>query len=791
MSLQIGIIGAGGVARPHLTGFMRVPDVERIVVADPDEAARQDKKGLFPQIETTADYREILSDPEIAIVDICLPHHLHRAVVVEALEAGKDVFCEKPIATRLEDAIEMVTTADRLGRKFYVSLNQMFTPAHRKAKELIVQGALGKVLMGVWKMMGDEFARMNAREHWKGDIGKAGGGALFDTGMHAAYVLLDLFGPARQVSAFARRLLVEPDNKGDDNSVAIIEFESGAVVTYAQSYTVRSEPWNERKYVYGSEGSLHIDDTSIDEPLILYSNATRAGTPVPVEPLPSLWAETVARSVRHHMDCYVNDKAPLYDTTLAVDALRLILALYRSSDTGRTVALDEVNGAGHGGDKPVDVAELREDPTTGFAPLPMKFGGGVGLVVHFNQGETMDHLEDLKALGVKWVRDEESWAGVERKKGEYVWPEKRMRRLEFYRDNGIKVIFALTYGAHPDANPEDPYNPGAFGGYAVEAVRLHKEAGVEIVLEIFNEPHNFGLLENYGGKWHGAPPCPWIDHYLKMASEAVKQVKAYDPTIELITDEDVWTCHYWYLEGGLPKALDGFAVHPYVNGGGSPGPEVAHFPPGEGWHKPWTIIDEDRSNRSLMRRLRAQYAEKLGHRAEMYITEWGYNVGRVGWKGEEVTEELAAAFLPRLYINGVAAGARVVCWHCSQDMGDGPYGLIRNDQTRRKTYDTFRSMVDQLGEYRMVSQLAGLLDTTRGIQAYLFEGDAGYKLVAWSIDGPVEAAFESGTSAPLRIYDHFGKSLPIQFAKDGPPILKLDRAPIYIEGISEACSIGE
>ena len=343
MSLNVGVIGAGAVSGPHLKGFMRVPDLERIVVADPDAEALARKRADFPRIKTTTDYRSVLEDPSIPFVDLCLPHHLHHPITLEALEAGKDVFCEKPICTRLDHAREMVATAERLGRRFYVSLNQMFTPAHRKAKELIEGGCIGTPLMGVWNMIGDEFARMNQRDHWKGDIGKAGGGALFDTGMHAAYVLLDFFGPARQVSAFARRLLVEHDNKGDDNSVAIIEFESGAVVTYAQSYTARSEPWNERKYVYGSLGSLHIDDTSSEAPLVLYSNETRAGEPVPVEQLTALWEETVIRSVLHHVDCCVTGREPLYDTTLAIDALRLILAFYRSSETSGAVLLDEMD----------------------------------------------------------------------------------------------------------------------------------------------------------------------------------------------------------------------------------------------------------------------------------------------------------------------------------------------------------------------------------------------------------------------------------------------------------------
>ena len=438
----------------------------------------------------------------------------------------------------------------------------------------------------------------------------------------------------------------------------------------------------------------------------------------------------------------------------------------------------------------VAAKELREDPKLGFAPLPIKFGEAVGLVVHFNQGETLNHLADLKNLGVKWVRDEESWSRVEKVKGEYVWPEKRLKRLKFYKENGIGVIFALTYAANKDVYPDDPYNPEGFGGYAVAAAKVHKEAGVNVVLEIFNEPHNFGLMKKYGGKWCGAEECAWIDHYIKMANEAVKQVKAFDPKIKLITDEDVWTCHYWYLEGDLDKRIDGFAIHPYTFHGNTPGPEKVHFSPNDSWIEPWTIIDDDRSNRSCMRRLRAQYLEKIGRPMEMYITEWGHPVGGKGFKpGTKMSEDDIAAYLPRAYMSGVAAGARVVCWHVSQDMGDGPMGLIRNDQTKRKTYYVLKNMVEQLGDYRMVKQIAGADNTTTGIQAYLFEGDAGYKLVAWNIEGPAKALFEPGYTLRPRVLDLFGKSVNFGYSKDGPPILKLDRAPIYIEGIGAECSL--
>jgi len=342
MGLQIGIVGAGGITRPHLQGFAQVPGIDRIVVADVNEAALATTKSAFPDIETTTDYHDLIADPDLALLDVCLPHFLHYPVVMEAFAGGKDVFCEKPIATRLDQAREMVRTAQETGRKFYVSLNQMFTPSHREAKHMIEQGKLGKLLMGVWKMMGNELGRMMIKENWKCDIEKSGGGAFFDTGVHAAYVLLDLFGEPLKVSAFTKRLVVPHENKGDDNSVAIIEFKSGAVVTYAQSYTVQSEGWNEKKYIYGTEGSLHIDDTSREAPLTYFANDCHAGTVVDVEIFESLWVDTLVRSVVHHMDCYMNDKLPLYETKLAIDATRLILALYRSSETGMAVTVDEV-----------------------------------------------------------------------------------------------------------------------------------------------------------------------------------------------------------------------------------------------------------------------------------------------------------------------------------------------------------------------------------------------------------------------------------------------------------------
>ena len=108
-----------------------------------------------------------------------------------------------------------------------------------------------------------------------------------------------------------------------------------------------------------------------------------------------------------------------------------------------------------------------------------------------------------------------------------------------------------------------------------------------------------------------------------MVREAVTQVKAYDPEIELLNDDDMWVIHCWFLEKKLPSQLDGIAFHPYVNNV----PEIAAVDQDTEWAKPFTLVDADGSFRSAVRRLREESRLKIGTEPSMWITEWGWPVG--------------------------------------------------------------------------------------------------------------------------------------------------------------------
>ena len=420
------------------------------------------------------------------------------------------------------------------------------------------------------------------------------------------------------------------------------------------------------------------------------------------------------------------------------------------------------------------------------------FGEMVGLNVKFSQGEPQSALSLLKELKVSWVRDTVHWPQMEPSPGNYVaFPSAFQQRLAFYKENDIGLVFGLWYD-NPVAYPNSPDNlyqsidPQAYGRYAVAIARLLKESGVRFVLEIWNEPHNFVIRKMLGGNWNAKPPSPWVDHYVEMVHEAVTQVKAYDPQIELLDDDDMWAIHYCFLEKGLPPNLDGFAFHPYVNNV----PEIAAVSQNTDWAAPSILVDPDQSFNSAVRRLRAQCHLKMGTEPSLWITEWGWPVGGKLPNGT-ISEDTVAAFLPRAFITAAAAGVRALCWFSSQDRVDGPMGLRSNDGKRRKAFGAFRTMTEQIGAATLVSQLSGGDHLTSGVQAYLFRGDEGInKLVAWNIDGEIALLLGNIPNAKdTQVIDVNGQSVAVSHAKDGRPKLTVSPAPIYISGIPADVSL--
>jgi hypothetical protein len=423
---------------------------------------------------------------------------------------------------------------------------------------------------------------------------------------------------------------------------------------------------------------------------------------------------------------------------------------------------------------------------TGRAALadasPKPLGDMVGLNVKFSQGQPMSELPELTDLGVRWVRDGVSWADFEPAPGQYpsAFTGDFAKRLAFYKAHQIGIVFLLAY-ENPKAYPGSPYDAEAYGRYAAAVARLLKASGVRFVLEIWNEPHN-SLQKPFGGAWNGKPPSPWVDHYIQMVNAAVAAVKAYDSKITLLDCDDMWVVHYWFLEKGLPAALDGFAFHPYA-----PSPERAAVDQNTDWCKPFTVVDADASFVSAVRRLRDAGRQKLGHTPQVWVTEWGWETGGKSLSGP-LTEETIAAYVPRAFILADAAGVQGMCWFSAEDSVDGPMGLEDNAGRKRRQYQAFKTLTRQLGTWTLVRQIAGVDHQTSGLQAYLFRGSGGYKIAVWNIDGDhLPIRLRTGSKSILHAVDDVGQSIVV--TPGGQVTVLVGPGPLYISGVAADASV--
>lgn len=185
--LKVGIIGTGIIGKSHVRGYQSMRnDVEIVGVADIDAPEAQRVAQEFDIPCVFSDYRDLLNIEEIDSVDVCLPNFLHAPVTIAALEAGKHVYCEKPMARTGSEAIAMYDAARQAGKRLSVQMATVFTKETRTAKHLIEVGALGRIYYAKtshYRRRGRPYVDGYATPHFV-QREKAGGGTLLDTAIY-------------------------------------------------------------------------------------------------------------------------------------------------------------------------------------------------------------------------------------------------------------------------------------------------------------------------------------------------------------------------------------------------------------------------------------------------------------------------------------------------------------------------------------------------------------------------------------------------------------------------------
>jgi predicted dehydrogenase len=215
--LGIALVGYGGIGRVHAMAYRAIPfhyglsaDTIRIVgvATTRPETAEMAGGEIGCQIWTT-DYRDLLLREDVDVVDCCVPNYRHQEVVVAAAEAGKQIYCEKPLAINVTEGQHMVAAAEKAGVKAQMTFNFRFFPAITRARQLVEDGFLGRIFSFRGRYHRSSYISPDKPLSWRLRKEISGGGALFDLGSHVLDLIYYLLGEFGSVQATLDTLIKE------------------------------------------------------------------------------------------------------------------------------------------------------------------------------------------------------------------------------------------------------------------------------------------------------------------------------------------------------------------------------------------------------------------------------------------------------------------------------------------------------------------------------------------------------------------------------------------------------
>lgn len=347
---RLGILGSGFVATFYLDGLRYVPNA-RVAANYSRTADRAEAFGRRHDIPRQfTDMARLCADPEVDIVVIALPNHLHLEAVRHATVAGKAIVCTKPLARNAAEALEMVRLVRDAGVMAGYAETEVFSPNVIKARQMIEAGSIGQVLTVRAR---EGHSGPHAEHFWNAEL--AGGGALLDLGCHTIEAARYFFGkevPITEVFAWGATMTHADKTTGEDNALALVKFANGGMSITEASWSTKGG-MELRNEVVGTEGRIITDSTStsvwgfIGRPAGYLMEKADAETgfvyPIPEEAHHYGYAE----ELRHFVDCFLAGAEPRETFVDGYVVNAVLDACYRSmrSGTWEQVQLDgEVAG---------------------------------------------------------------------------------------------------------------------------------------------------------------------------------------------------------------------------------------------------------------------------------------------------------------------------------------------------------------------------------------------------------------------------------------------------------------
>ncbi|MEZ4661724.1 MAG: Gfo/Idh/MocA family oxidoreductase [Caldilineaceae bacterium] len=337
--IGFGVIGTGILGNLHATVYQRLAEAELVAVCDVDAARAKGAAENFGARTHYTDYADLLNNPDIQAVSIATPDFAHKEIAVAAAQAGKHILCEKPLATTVEEAQEIVDAAAAAGVKLMVDFHNRVNPPIVAAQQAIAAGELGQITYGYARLSNTTFVPQEMLS-WA-----AKSSALWFLCCHTVDMMRFLLNDevTRVYGVNRAGILQKLGVDTPDFHVAIAEFSRGAVVTFENAWILpRSQPivYDFKVEILGSDGAIYIDPShhgaleKHTDSRLSYGDITGI-TPTGDARIGGFMLESIARFV----DAVAHD-APLLATGAdGVAATRVLCAMNESAQTGQPVDL--------------------------------------------------------------------------------------------------------------------------------------------------------------------------------------------------------------------------------------------------------------------------------------------------------------------------------------------------------------------------------------------------------------------------------------------------------------------
>jgi predicted dehydrogenase len=290
--LRFGLIGSGYMGRAHAialhsvgAAFGRDYAVECALLADATPESAQQAAAALGFAAAAHDWRALVTDPRIDVVDICTPNYLHAEMALAAIAAGKHVYCEKPLALDMQQSHAIVEAARRAQVCNAIGFNYICNPMLQVAREMIIAGELGEIVGFRGSYLEDYMGDPSVPYSWRCQRKLAGSGALADLGSHLINMAHFLLGPIARVSANLRTVHEQRIDRSsgarravenEDMAQALLEFSSGVRGTMEISRIATGYKCGLAVEVHGTRGTLLFDQERMNE-LKLYSATDTPG----------------------------------------------------------------------------------------------------------------------------------------------------------------------------------------------------------------------------------------------------------------------------------------------------------------------------------------------------------------------------------------------------------------------------------------------------------------------------------------------------------------------------------